>query len=347
MSEQAKDYDYELPPDRVAQHPPAERGDSRLLHLPRRDGPTRHRRFQDLPEFLGAGDLLVLNDTAVVPARLLGRWPSGGKVSILVLRATPDGRAEILMKSGRRPSAGDEIRVEGGKGEAIPLSLSEPLGSGRWLAGLPAGLSLADLLARRGRAPLPPYIRRSEAAESEDPFAARDLDRYQTVYAANPGAIAAPTAGLHFTKAMLARLESSGVEVARLTLHVGEGTFRPVSAETIEEHRLSAEAYTIPASTREAVARALEERRRVIAVGTTTCRALETGGDAGWTDLFIRPPYEFRVVSGLVTNFHLPRSTLLMLVAALAGRERVLAAYAEAVREGYRFYSYGDAMLVL
>ncbi|MBI4616631.1 MAG: tRNA preQ1(34) S-adenosylmethionine ribosyltransferase-isomerase QueA, partial [Planctomycetes bacterium] len=353
MSNLTSDYDYELPPDRIAQRPAPERDASRLLVLPRRDGEISHRVFRDLPEVLLPGDLLVANDAAVVPARLLGRRASGGKVALLVVRSLPSGRAEVLLRSGRRPKLGEELALESGSEGPVPARVDRDLGDGRWVLALGGGWTLDRMLADRGRAPLPPYIHRPDQPEAPDPLRAEDLSRYQTVYARVPGAIAAPTAGLHFTAAVLSRLAAKSIEVAFLTLQVGEGTFRPITAERIDRHDVLPEEYEIPESTARAATRALAEGRRIIAVGTTACRALETATEGGavragrgLTRLFIREPHEFRAARGLLTNFHLPRSSLLVLVAAFAGRERVLSAYREAVREGYRFYSYGDAMLI-
>ena len=352
--QQTSDYDFDLPPDRIAQHPRRQRSDSALLVLDRAGDRLEHRTFRELPQILRSGDLLVINDAAVVPARLLGRRTTGGKVSLLVLRSLPGGRAEILLRSGRKPDPGQTLLLEGGAGEPLPVRLEKSLGQGRWVLDLTGCGDLETILAERGRAPLPPYIHRPAEPEAVDPEHTNDLDRYQTVYARSPGAIAAPTAGLHFTAELLEQLNERGVEIVRVTLWVGEGTFRPVSVDRIEDHTVAWEEYEISPPATRAVDRARAEQRRVIAVGTTACRTLEsaaseTGLVAGRarTDLFIHPPFEFQVIDALLTNFHLPRSSLLMLVSALAGRERTLSAYLEAIDRGYRFYSYGDAMLIV
>jgi len=331
-------FDYDLPPELIAQLPLSDRSSSRLLVLPRREGAIEHRTFSELPELLRPGDLLVLNETAVFPARLLGkRARTGGKVEVLLLSERSPGLWEALVRSKSAPAPGERIEL-GGTDVVI---FDSPLGEGRALVRFEG--SAFEVAERRGHVPLPPYIRGAE--DTPD-----DRARYQTVYAREPGAVAAPTAGLHFTPDLLARVAARGVEVARLVLHVGLGTFQPVRAETLEEHRMHAERYAIPAATLEALERARAGKRRVVACGTTTVRALEsfgaTGRSSGETSLFITPGHEFRFVDALITNFHLPKSTLLVLVSAFAGRERVLAAYAEAVARRYRFYSYGDAMFI-
>jgi len=347
----ARDYDYDLPPGAIAVRPAEPRDAARLLVLRRAGGPLEDRVFRDLPELLEPGDLLVVNDTRVIPARLHGRRvDTGGAVEIFLLHEehatpTPAGGPQwrVLASPGRRLRPG--VRVELAPGvEAEIVAVHENGERTVRFHGTTDVLALAD---RVGSTPLPPYIDRAADA--------RDRDDYQTVYAAAPGAVAAPTAGLHFTPGLLGRARARGVDVASVTLHVGPGTFRPVQGDDLDAHRMHAEAYTIPDATAAAVARAHAAGRRVVAVGTTVVRALEAAAEgpgrvragAGETDLFLRPGHPFRAVSGLVTNFHLPRSTLLVLVSAFAGREPVLAAYAHAIRSGYRFYSYGDAMLVV
>jgi S-adenosylmethionine:tRNA ribosyltransferase-isomerase len=338
------DFDFDLPEERIAQQP-APRGTSRLLVLDRSRPGVEHRSIADLPAQLTAGDLLLLNDTRVIPARLHARRRTGRRFELLLLRPLDDGSWESLLRPGARARPGERLDLADG-GE---VELVVPRGEGRWQIRFHPKLTL-DRLEAIGETPLPPYIRR--------PAGVRPSDRgdYQTVYASAPGAVAAPTAGLHFTRELLDAVSARGVELAFLTLHVGLGTFRPVTVEKVADHRMHNEWYRFSAETAKAVNAALDHGRRIVCVGTTSVRALEgalTGGNGrvepgdGWTDLFITPGYEFRGVGALLTNFHLPRSTLLMLVSALAGRDRVLAAYAEAVATGYRFFSYGDAMLIL
>ena len=342
-------YAYELPPELIAQEPLADRSASRLLVLERVTGALRHHAFRDLPDLLVPGDLLVVNRSRVIPARLLGRRAGGGQAEILLVwRRAPD-LWDALVRPGRRLHAGAVVEIAPGFRVRIEASSS---GAARTAGPLrPVRLLLDDLeadaaLERHGHVPLPPYIHRPDRPS--------DRARYQTVYAREAGSVAAPTAGLHFTPELLERLAARGVERAEIILHVGPGTFRPVETKDIRQHRVDHEPFTIPAATAAAVTRARREGRRVVAVGTTTTRALETAaqddgslrtGD-GETDLVILPGYRFRAMDALLTNFHLPRSSLLLLVCALGGRERILAAYAEAVRQRYRFYSYGDAMLL-
>jgi S-adenosylmethionine:tRNA ribosyltransferase-isomerase len=345
-------YDYELPPELIAQEPLAERSASRLLVLDRASGALRHQLFRDLADLLVPGDLLVVNRSRVIPARLLGRRGGGGEAEILLVRRRDAQLWEALVRPGRRlrPGAlveiapGFRVRIEPWAGASHAPPATAAL---RLVRLLLEGLDSDAALARHGHVPLPPYIRRPDRAE--------DRDRYQTVYAREAGSVAAPTAGLHFTPHLLERLAARGVQTAELVLHVGPGTFRPVQVTDVRRHRVDPEPFTIPEETAAAVARARAAGRRVVAVGSTTTRALECtaqegggvrGGD-GETDLVILPGHRFRVVDALVTNFHLPRSSLLLLVCAFARRERVLAAYAEAVRRRYRFYSYGDAMLIV
>ena len=300
----------------------------------------RHLSFRDLPGLLAPGSVLVLNETRVIPARFLGRRASGGKVEVMLVRPLPDGSWEALVRSGKPVRPPDELLdLEQGRASARVL---EKLGPGRYRLSFPDEADVLALAERAGRVPLPPYIAREERPE--------DRERYQTVFARVPGAIAAPTAGLHFTPELLAAVEARGVTLARVLLHVGPGTFAPVRTDEVEEHRMEAERYEVPAPARAAIEAARREGRPVVACGTTAVRALEswahTGRPQGETELFIRPGHAFRAVDALITNFHLPRSTLLLLVSALAGRETILAAYREAVARGYRFYSYGDAMLI-
>ena len=344
------DFDFELPDELIAQAPPQTRGDSRLLVLPRSGAGVEHTLFARVGDFLRPGDLLVLNNTKVFPARLLGhRVPSGGSVECLLLAPLDGNTWDALMHPGQKLKPGAQVLFERDgirlHGEVIARHFY-----GRRTVRLWAdhGAEVADVIDHIGHVPLPPYIRRDDASS--------DRERYQTVYARERGSVAAPTAGLHFTGDLLDALASHGVERAEVTLHVGYGTFQPVRASRVEDHLVDAEAYTVSAGAADAITRARREGRRIVAVGTTTARTLESvtiddegrvEASSGRTRLFIHPGHEFRIVNGLITNFHLPRSSLLMLVAALAGRERVLEAYREAVARRYRFYSYGDAMLIL
>ncbi len=338
-------FDYALPPELIAQEPSPERAGSRMLVLPRRGELTlADRRFRDLPEHLRPGDCLVLNDTRVIPARLVGRRAGGGRAELLLLRELEGGVWEALARPGGRLRPGASVQF--GDGELRAEVLSMAAGGLRTVRLSHAG-DLPALLERLGRTPLPPYIKRPQPR-------AGDRERYQTVYAARPGAVAAPTAGLHFDPQTLAAVRGRGVAVAFITLHVGLGTFQPITAQTVAGHVMGGEWCEIGEPAAEMIAGTRRAGGRVVAVGTTVVRALESrAGEDGslrpgaqLTDLFIFPGYRFRMVDALLTNFHLPRSTLLMLVSAFCGRERVLEAYAHAIRQGYRFYSYGDCMFI-
>ncbi|HUX26547.1 MAG TPA: tRNA preQ1(34) S-adenosylmethionine ribosyltransferase-isomerase QueA [Burkholderiales bacterium] len=341
-----EDFDYPLPADLIAQFPAPERAASRLLQLAGEN--LSDHRFAELPRFLRPGDVLVFNDTRVIKARLYGVKASGGKIEVLVERITGAREALVQMRASHPPRPGARICFD----TAIEAEVLERRGD-LYLLRFAGTASVLELLERHGHLPLPPYIAHADSEE--------DQARYQTVYARRPGAVAAPTAGLHFDEPMLARLRAMGVHLAWLTLHVGAGTFQPVRVSNLAEHKMHSEYYDIPPATVQAVAGARAAGRAVIAVGTTSLRALEsaagagalrnaTDGDfpagAGETDLFITPGYRFRVVDRLITNFHLPRSTLLMLVAAFAGMEEIRAAYEHAIAQRYRFFSYGDAMLI-
>jgi S-adenosylmethionine:tRNA ribosyltransferase-isomerase len=333
-------FDFDLPAELIAQHPPARRGDSRLLTLDGATGTLADRRFADLPGLLSPRDVLVLNDTRVLKARLFGRKRSGGKVELLVERVLDAHHVLALLRASHAPApgavltfgAGIEARVLERQGELYRLEF-------------PGERDVVSTLEAHGELPLPPYIERAVRGEDEE--------RYQTVYARTPGAVAAPTAGLHFDETMLGELRARGIALAFVTLHVGAGTFQPVRSARIEEHVMHSERYAVPAETVAAIERARAAGGRVVAVGTTSLRALESAAvsgrllaGSGETRLFITPGYRFRVVERLLTNFHLPRSTLLMLVAAFAGLDLVLRAYRHAVEQRYRFFSYGDAMLI-
>ena len=340
MSLKRNTFHFDLPRELIAQHPLPRRSDSRLLHLARAEGKLSDRRFRDLPGLLEAGDLLVFNDTRVIPARLFGRKESGGRVEVMIERLLGEAECLAQLRVSKPLRQGGVIVLEDGS-RLVLVEREDPFFRLRLENG-----DLSEKLQRLGHMPLPPYITRGDTEE--------DADRYQTVYAQRPGAVAAPTAGLHFDAGLLAALDERGIERASVTLHVGAGTFQPVRVEEIEDHRMHAEWLEVPRAACDAVERTRARGGRVVAVGTTAVRALETAAQeggfqpfAGDSRIFIYPGYRFRVIDGLVTNFHLPESTLLMLVCALAGIERTLAAYRHAVSERYRFFSYGDAMLIL
>jgi len=345
------EFDYELPEELVAQTPAERREDARLLVLRRAEGTVSHRTVADLPDLLAPGDLLVVNDTRVVPARLFARRATGGRVEVFLLAPSAEepGAWRALVRAGGAVRDGEELAIEG---DAARVRLVRRVEPGTWIVAA-AGDDFARVMDRVGRMPLPPYIRR----ETSDPRDALDRERYQTVFARTPGAVAAPTAGLHLTDALFARLAARGVDVARVTLHVGLGTFKPLATERVEDHVMHEERYDVPRETADAVRRTRAAGGRIVAVGTTSVRTLEAAARAssdglpvegpGVTSLFLTRRDEFRVVDALLTNFHLPRSTLLVLVCAFAGKDRVLAAYREAVAARYRFFSYGDAMLLV
>lgn len=343
------DFDFHLPEELIAQAPPAERGTSRLLVLDRATGASTATHVSAFPDFLRAGDVLVVNDTRVFPARLLGRRdPSGGQVECLLLAREDAEHWQALVHPGQKLKSGARM-VFAGAGQVIHGEIvgRDSFGKRRVRLQAEGGRDVMDVIDAIGHMPLPPYIKR--------PDTDADRDRYQTVFARERGSVAAPTAGLHFTPRLLDAIAARGVERVTVTLHVGFGTFKPVRVESIDDHVVDPESYEIPAATAEAVMRAKHDGRRVIAVGTTTTRALESAAAAGdgvvraghgVATMFIRPGHAFAVVDALFTNFHVPRSSLLMLVSAFAGRERVLAAYETAVAQRFRFYSYGDAMFV-
>lgn len=337
------DFDFYLPDELIAQTPVEPRDRSRLLVLFRETGATKHGTFRDLADYLNAGDVLVLNDTRVIPARLMGvKAGTGGQVELLLLKRLGIDRWETLVRPGRRVHEGTEIVF--GNGELVAVGEESTETGGRVMRFRFDG-AFEEVLDRLGKMPLPPYI----TASLDDP------ERYQTVYSRVRGSAAAPTAGLHFTKEFLEELQTRGIKIAYITLHVGLGTFRPVQTEDIRKHRMHSEYYEISEEAARTVNDARREGRRIVAVGTTCVRTLESVADpsgfieprAGWTDIFIYPGYRFRAVDAMVTNFHLPKSSLVMLVSAFAGRENVLAAYREAVDERYRFFSFGDAMLII
>ncbi|MGH7555550.1 MAG: tRNA preQ1(34) S-adenosylmethionine ribosyltransferase-isomerase QueA [Longimicrobiales bacterium] len=339
-------FDYTLPRHLIARHPVARRDESRLLVVDRARDVLEHRTFRDLHELIPAGDVIVLNETRVMPARLLGRRRGGGEAEVLLLRPVPErgpGEWEALVRPGAKLEPGRSVEIA----TDLSVDVVDVIDEGVRIVRLRTPFPIDEAIARYGQVPLPPYIDR--AAEPED------VERYQTVYARERGSVAAPTAGLHFTPELLQRLERSGVVVVRIVLHVGLGTFRPVEVENPAEHRLHEERYEVSADAAHAIEKARAAGGRVWAVGTTVVRTLESiaaehgtvHAAKGSTSLFIRPPYHFRVIDRLITNFHLPRSTLLMLVAAFGGYDRIMHAYRVAVEREYRFYSYGDAMVVV
>lgn len=336
------DFYYELPQELIAQTPLKDRSSSRLMVLDKNSGAIEHKHFYDLTDYLNEGDALILNDTKVLPARLYGmREDTGGAIEFLLLHKKTLDTWEVILKPGRRAKPGTKFVFGNGELRAEVLDI---VNDGNRLVKFSYDGVFEEVLDRLGEMPIPPYITEK----------LQDKNRYQTVYAKNPGSAAAPTAGLHFTPELLEKIKSEGVQIGYLTLHVGLGTFRPVKAEEITDHKMHSEFYILPEETAELVNRTKAAGKRVISVGTTATRVLETVGEAGlplkeqtgWTDIFIYPGKEFHVIDSLITNFHLPESTLIMLVSALAGREHILNAYHEAVRERYRFFSFGDAMLI-
>lgn len=348
MSDLAQ-YDYELPRQLIAQSPLLNRADARLLIVDRARNSLSHKHVRDLPEILARSDCLVVNDTRVIPARLVGyRTRTGGHWEGLFLEADQQGSWRLICKTRGKLTAGETVTLINAKGEddsLVRLLLKQPDGS--WIVRPEPDEEAFAMLDRVGRVPLPPYIRHGEMIES-------DRKNYQTVYAREPGAVAAPTAGLHLTERLLDQLQDRGIEVLRLTLHVGLGTFRPIETDSLSDHQMHSEWGRLGLETAKQINQCRSRGGRVVAVGTTSVRVLETAASSGnlepftgWTDLFIRPPFEFRVVDALVTNFHLPLTTLLVLARTFGGDELIRRAYEEAVREEYRFYSYGDAMLIL
>jgi len=338
-----EEFDFYLPEELIAQEPIEDRSKSRLLVLNKTSGEIEHRKFEDIIKYLNSKDCLVLNDTKVIPARLMGiRKNTLGKIEMVLLKPVEKDTWEVLVKPGRRVRIGDEIVF--GQGELVARVIDTTDFGGRIVKFFYCR-PFQEILNELGEMPTPPYIKKK----------LHDKDRYQTVYAKNPGSAAAPTAGLHFTKELLKKIRDKGISIAFITLHVGLGTFRPVTVENIEEHKMHAEYYEIGEEAANIINSTKKTGGRVVAVGTTSTRTLETVADEngkikpcrGWSDIFIYPGYKFKAIDALITNFHLPKSTLIMLVCAFAGREKVLNAYEEAVKEKYRFFSFGDAMLIL
>ena len=338
-----QDFYYDLPEELIAQDPLEDRSSSRLLVLDKKTGETQHHTFREIVNYLNPGDCLVINDTKVIPARLIGaKEETGAKIEVLLLKRKQNDVWETLVKPGRKARTGTRISFGDGllKGEVIDV-----VDEGNRLIRFEYDGIFEEILDQLGQMPLPPYITHQ----------LKDKDRYNTVYAAHEGSAAAPTAGLHFTPELLEEIDRKGVDIARVTLHVGLGTFRPVKVEDVENHHMHSEFYMIDEKAAEKINGAKARGGRIICVGTTSCRTIESAADenghlkacSGWTEIFIYPGYTFKALDGLITNFHLPESTLIMLVSALAGREHVLAAYEEAVRERYRFFSFGDAMLII
>lgn len=352
MTLTTRDFEYDLPPERIAQAPAEPRDSSRLMVLRRETGIIRHHNFHELPSVLREGDLLVVNDTRVLPAKFHARRTTGGKVEGLFLREEDTGQWQVLLRNAGRCSPGEQLELPGSD---VRLELLRRGKKGQWLVQPSPPEAAEDILGQIGSTPLPPYIHRPGVMTD-----AQDRRRYQTAFADKPGAVAAPTAGLHFTPAVLDALAAKGIQRTTVTLHVGLGTFAPVKTDDLSEHPMHSEWFEFPDAAAHAIRRARQAGGRVVAVGTTSVRVLESVArrqvslepDAGWTDLFLYPPAEFKVVDAMITNFHLPASTLLMLVAAFctpgqtAGREMILNAYREAIEQEYRFYSYGDAMLI-
>ncbi len=343
---QTNSLDYELPKNLIAQYPSANRSDARLMVLRSDDASLEHRRISDLPLLLAPGTLLVLNDTMVMPARAIGRrLDTGGKVEALFIEPLENGAWEAMINSRAMPAPGTLLELGGS--EKFLFKIIERLSNGRYAIKPESGKPLPELLKSIGQPPLPPYIKRPGRHE--------DHARYQTVYARQPGAIAAPTAGLHFTRELLKRIEEQRISLTKITLHVGPGTFKPIKSADLAGHLMESERYEISPATAEQINNFKQRGGRIIAVGSTVVRTLETtarsnglvAAGTGRSDIFLYPPCKFKIVDGMLTNFHLPRSTPLAMVCALAGRERILAAYQEAIKEKYRFYSYGDAMLIL
>lgn len=335
------DFDFYLPEELIAQTPLEKRDTSRLLHLDKQTGEIKHKHFYDIKQYLHEGDCLVLNDSRVLPARLIGARPTGGTVELVLLKDLGDNRWECLSRPGRKTKPGQELVF--GNGELTAVVEEVTLGGNRIVKFSYEGIFL-EILERLGKMPLPPYIKEE----------LQDSERYQTVYSKELGSAAAPTAGLHFTKELLAEIADIGVKICYVTLHVGLGTFRPVKADKIEDHEMHSEFCIVPEETAETVNAVKRAGGRVVAVGTTSCRTLESfttedgtlQATSGWTNIFIYPGYKFKCIDALITNFHLPESTLIMLVSALAGRENILNAYNTAVKERYRFFSFGDAMMI-
>ncbi len=341
-------YDYDLPKNLIAQHPVAKRDQSRLLVLHRENSSIEHRKFFEITEYLDSGDVLVLNDTKVTPSRVIGYKETGGKVDALITKHIKDGCWEMLLKSNKKLKEGEFLYFDNRtvRGKTICKN-----SDGSWIVEFENRNEFTESLNELGSMPLPPYIKRDI---EDNPLRDQDLERYQTVYANKTGAIAAPTAGLHFTDDLLKKITDKGIKIAYITLHVGLGTFKTIKEENFKHHIMHKEFYIAPQDTIETIKKARSNGNRIVATGTTACRVLESIAkngrmeeESGWTDLFIYPPYKFALTDSLITNFHLQRTSLILLVSAFAGRENIITSYKTAISHGYRFYSYGDCMLVL
>ncbi|MEI8390309.1 MAG: tRNA preQ1(34) S-adenosylmethionine ribosyltransferase-isomerase QueA [bacterium] len=343
----SSDFDYVLPEELIAQFPSEKRDESSLMVLDKQNKTVEHKKFFDIVDFLDKNDVLVLNNTRVIPARLFGKKSTGARIEIFLLEKKTENKWEVLIKPSKRVSAGTIIEFS----EELKAKIIERLPNDKWLVEFIFEGIFNEILSKIGNIPLPPYIERQLTDEAIKKL---DFERYQTVYAKNPGSVAAPTAGLHFTEEILEKLGQKGVEVCYVTLNVGLGTFRPVKTEKILDHQMDREFYEIPETTAEVINKAKAQGKNIVAVGTTTVRTLEsafrTNGEisetSGWSQMFIYPGYKFNVTDKLITNFHLPKSTLLMLVSALAGKDFILEVYKEAIEKKYRFYSYGDCMFI-
>ena len=340
-------YDYDLPKHLIAQYPTAKRDESRLLVLHKESSKIEHRKFYEIIEYLNCGDVLVLNDTKVSPARIIGTRTTGGRVEGLIIKEIEENRWEVLLQSNHRLKENELITFDNSvKGKILYRN-----DTGSWIITVEDKKQFTEMLEKSGRMPLPPYIKRTSDNKSQE---IRDDERYQTIYAKKMGAIAAPTAGLHFTTNLLQEISCKGIKIVYITLHVGLGTFKPIHKEDFRQHNIHKEFYNIPEEAVDTINKAKSLGKKIFATGTSTCRVLETiaknnttGKSSGWTNLFIYPPYKFKLTDSLITNFHLQRSTLILLASAFAGRENIATSYEEAISLNYRFYSYGDCMLIL
>ncbi len=340
-------YDYDLPKQLIAQHPTAKRDESRLLVLHKESSKIEHRKFYEIVEYLNTGDVLVLNDTKVSPARIQGTRTTGGRVEGLIIKKIEENTWEVLLQSNHKLKENELLTFD----NSVEGRILYRNDAGSWIIRVEDERKFTEMLENSGRMPLPPYIKRNSNDKSQE---MHDDERYQTIYAKKMGAIAAPTAGLHFTTNLLQKISCKGIEIVYITLHVGLGTFKPIHKEDFRQHNIHKEFYNVPEEAVDTINKAKSLGKKVFATGTSTCRVLETIAknhatekNTGWTNLFIYPPYEFKLTDSLITNFHLQRSTLILLASAFAGRENIASSYEEAIDQNYRFYSYGDCMLIL